>query len=180
MPLDAEGTAAATSALYVRVVKFEARTFDGLDVIDLNAFEIHFAHLIDENFQAFKFIDIVAVLVDLILESHVVTEARATSANHGYAQASRCGSLLLKNLFNFCNCYWCKLNHSPSLHRFRTENHALQFQGHYIRFRRRAIGFPLLFVQETKRVNTVSLTFALGSALGTDPTDDVDWERFAA
>lgn len=45
---------------------------------------------------------------------------------------------------------------------------------------RRAIGFPLLFVQETKRVNTVSLTFALGSALGTDPTDDVDWERFAA
>src|ERR1700735_1501038 len=119
MPLDAEGTAAATSALHVRVVKFEARAFDGLDVVDLNAFEVHFAHLIDENFQAFKFIDVVAVLVDLILESHVVTEARAASANHGYAQASRCRSLLLKNLFNLCNRHWCKLNHSPSLHRFR-------------------------------------------------------------
>src|ERR1700733_880634 len=121
MPLDAEGTATAASALHIRVVELKARAFDGLDVVDLNAFEIHFAHLIDEDFQAFKFIDVVTVLIHLILESHVIAEARTASANHGYAQTGRCRSLLLKNLFNFCNRHWCKLNHSPSLHRFRTK-----------------------------------------------------------
>src|ERR1700693_199718 len=105
--LNAEGTAATASALHVRVIKLEAGAFDRFDVIDLHAFQIHFAHLVDENLQAFKFVHVVAVLVYLIFKSHMVAEARAASATPGHTQTSRRGSLLLQNFFYLCNSYWC-------------------------------------------------------------------------
>src|SRR5271154_5205637 len=61
--LNAEGAAAAAGALDVRVIEFKARTFDGLDVIDLHAVEIHLAPLVDQNIQPVKFVDAVGVLV---------------------------------------------------------------------------------------------------------------------
>src|SRR6266850_7395897 len=39
--LDAEGTSATAGALHVGIIKLETRTFDGFDVIDLDALEIH-------------------------------------------------------------------------------------------------------------------------------------------
>jgi hypothetical protein len=87
--LNAEGTAATASALYVRVIELESRTFDRFDVIDLHTFQIHFAHLVDEDFQAFKLVHVIAGFVDLIFKSHVIAEARAASANHGDPQTSR-------------------------------------------------------------------------------------------
>src|ERR1700751_329575 len=103
--LNAERAAAAASALDVRVVELEARTFDGLDVIDRDAVEIHFAHLIDEYLQAFELIDIVAVLINLILESHVVAETRASATHHGHAQPCRAWVLRLDNLFDLRDCH---------------------------------------------------------------------------
>src|SRR6202050_488781 len=59
--LNAEGTAATASALHVRVVKLESGAFDRFDVVDLDAFQVHFAHLVNEDFQALKFVHVVAV-----------------------------------------------------------------------------------------------------------------------
>ena len=103
--LDAERTAAAAGALDVRVVKLEARTFDCFDIVNLHAVEIHFAHLIDENFQAIEFIDVVAVLIDLVLESHVIAETRATAAHDRDAQAGGRGILLRQDFLHFGDGY---------------------------------------------------------------------------
>jgi hypothetical protein len=105
--LDAEGAAAAAGALDVRVVEFEARTFDCLDVINLDTVEIHFAHLIDENLEAVELIDVVAILIDLVLESHVIAETRATTAHNGNAQAGGRGILLRQDFLHFSDGYWC-------------------------------------------------------------------------
>src|SRR5271155_442199 len=117
--LDAERTAAAAGALDVRVIEFEARTFDCLDVVNLHAVEIHFAHLIHENFQAVEFIDVVAVLIDLILESHVIAETRATAAHDSDAQAGGRGILLRQDFLHFGDGYWCQLYHSGFLRKYR-------------------------------------------------------------
>src|SRR6202158_5350964 len=45
--LNAEGAAAAAGALDVGVVELEAGTFEGFDVINLHAIEIHGAHLLE-------------------------------------------------------------------------------------------------------------------------------------
>jgi hypothetical protein len=105
--LDAERAAAAASALDVRVIELEARTFDCLDVINLDTVKIHFAHLIDQNFEAVEFIDVVAVLIDLVLESHVIAETRATAAHDGDAQAGGRGILLRQDFLHFRDGYWC-------------------------------------------------------------------------
>src|ERR1700733_5408828 len=99
--LDAERTAAAAGALDVRVVELEARTFDCLDIVNLHAVEIHFAHLIYENLQAVEFIDVVAVLIDLVLESHVIAETRATAAHDCDAQAGGRGIVLCQDFLHF-------------------------------------------------------------------------------
>jgi hypothetical protein len=39
--LHAKRTAAAASALHVRVIKLEAGAFDGLDVVNLDAIQVH-------------------------------------------------------------------------------------------------------------------------------------------
>src|SRR5580692_10061024 len=104
--LNAERAAAAAGALDVWVVEFEARTFDCLDVINLDTVEIHFAHLIYENLQAVEFIDVIAVLIDLALESHVIAETRATAAHDCDAQAGGRGILLRQDFLHFGDGYW--------------------------------------------------------------------------
>jgi hypothetical protein len=104
--LNAERAAAAAGALDVRVIELEARTFDCLDVINLDTVEVHLAHLIDENFEAVEFIDVVAVLVDLIFESHVIAETRATATHDRDAQAGGRGILLRQDFLHFGDGYW--------------------------------------------------------------------------
>src|SRR6266850_592237 len=86
--LDAEGAAAATGALHVGVVELESRTLDGLNVIDLNALEIHGTHLVHRNLQTVKLENLVCIR-SLILERHMVLETRAAPANHSHAQRDR-------------------------------------------------------------------------------------------
>jgi len=119
--LDAEGAAAAAGALDVRVVELEARTFDCLDVVNLHAVEIHFAHLIYENFQAIEFINVVAILIDLVLESHVVAETRATAAHDSDTQAGGRGILLRQDFLHFGDGHWCQLYHSQFLRKYRDQ-----------------------------------------------------------
>ena len=73
--LDREGTAATASTLYVRVIELESRTFERFDVVDRHTFEIHLAHLVDQNLQSFELVDIVAIFIDLVLKGHVIAEA---------------------------------------------------------------------------------------------------------
>ena len=89
---DAEGTAATASALDVWVVELEPRTLEGLNIINLDAFEIHLTHLVYEDFQAFKFVDVVG-LIDLILKGHVIGEARAAATDD--RDAERCWRWIL-------------------------------------------------------------------------------------
>lgn len=99
--LNAEGGAAAAGALDVGIVELESGAFDGFDIVDGDAVEIHLAHLVDKDFQAVKFIDVVAAFIDLVLKSHVITEAGASASDDSDAQARRHRRLLRDNLFDF-------------------------------------------------------------------------------
>src|SRR6266481_7579022 len=69
--LDAEGTAAAASALHIRIVELESGAFNRLDVIDLDSVQIHRAHLVDRHLQPIEIKNLVRV-GRLVLERHVV------------------------------------------------------------------------------------------------------------
>lgn len=101
MELNAEGGAAAAGAFYVGIVEFEAGALDGFDVVDGNAVEVHLAHLVDEDFEAFEFVDVVACLIDLTFESHVVAETGAAATYDRHAQTRWRGVLLRDDLLDF-------------------------------------------------------------------------------
>ena len=103
--LDAEGGAAAAGALDVGIVELEAGAFEGLDVIDGDAVEVHFAHLVDEDFEAVEFVDVVGAFVDLAFEGHVITEAGAAASDDGDAQARGDGVLLRDDFLDFGYSY---------------------------------------------------------------------------
>src|SRR6266568_963490 len=90
--LHAKGTTATAGALHVGVVELETRAFQCLDVVNLDAVQIHLAHLVHENFQTVELIDVVG-FVDLVLESHVIAEARAAAAYDCHTK--RCGRRVL-------------------------------------------------------------------------------------
>src|SRR5712664_3572631 len=86
--LDAEGTPATAGALHVGVIELESRTFDGLDVIDLDAFEVHRTHLVHRNLQTVKLENLVGIR-GLIFKRHVVLKTRAAAADYRHAQSDR-------------------------------------------------------------------------------------------
>jgi hypothetical protein len=86
--LDAERTAASASALHVRVIELEASALDGLDVVDLDAFQVHRTHLIDRDLEPVK-IDHFIGFIGRVFKSHVVLETGAASADDGNAQRHR-------------------------------------------------------------------------------------------
>ena len=96
--LYAERTATAAGALDVRVVELEASAFQRFDIVDGDAFQVHFAHLIDENLESVEFIDVVGWILR-ILKRHVIAEARAASAHDGHAESNGRGGLLTHNFF---------------------------------------------------------------------------------
>ena len=83
--LDAEGAAAAAGALDVGVVELETGAFDGLDVIDLDAVEVHLAHLVDQNLEALEFVHVVRGILGVV-KSHVVAEPGTAAAYYSDAQ----------------------------------------------------------------------------------------------
>ena len=99
--LDAEGGAAAAGALDVGIIELEAGAFDGFDVIDGDAVEVHFAHLVNEDFKAVEFVHIITGFVDLIFEGHVIAEAGAAASDDSDAQARGDGILLRNDFFDF-------------------------------------------------------------------------------
>src|ERR1700687_5506648 len=97
--LDAEGAAAAAGAFDVGVVEFEAGAFEGFDIVDLDAFEIHGAHLVNSDLEAVELGDFVGV-VGLIFKRHVVLETGAAAADDGDAQGDRGGGLHTHDFFD--------------------------------------------------------------------------------
>jgi len=85
---NAKRTAAAASALHVRVIELEAGALDGLDVIDLDAIQIHRAHLVNRDLEPVKIHDLIG-LIGLVFKRHVVLETGAASADDGNAQRHR-------------------------------------------------------------------------------------------
>ena len=70
------------------------------------SYHMAFENAVNENFQAVEFIDVVAILIDLVLESHVIAETRATAAHYRDAQAGGRGSLLRQDFLHFGDGYW--------------------------------------------------------------------------
>ena len=64
--LNAEGTAAAASALHVRVIELEARAFYGLNVVDFHAIQIHGAHLVYGDLEPIEVHHIVGFAGELV------------------------------------------------------------------------------------------------------------------
>src|ERR1017187_7539518 len=68
--LYAERAATAAGALDVRVVELEASAFQRFDIVDGDAFQVHFAHLIDKDLESVEFIDVVGRILG-IFKCHV-------------------------------------------------------------------------------------------------------------
>ena len=86
--LDAEGTAAAAGALHVGIVEFESRTFQRLDVIDLNSVQIHGTHLVDGNLETIELKHLVRI-GGLGFKRHVVLETGAAATHDSHSQSDR-------------------------------------------------------------------------------------------
>src|SRR5713101_284131 len=109
--LDAEGAAAAACALHVGIIKFESRTFDGFDVIDLNAFEVHGTHLVHRNLQTVKLENLVRIR-GLVLKGHVVLETRAAAADYCHTQRDRHRCLHVHDFLDLSTCNGRQIDHS--------------------------------------------------------------------
>ena len=88
----AEGTTAPAGALHVRIVELETRAFERLDVVDLDAIEVHGTHLVDGDLEAIEIHNLVR-LVGLVFKRHVVLETRAAATDNRDAQRRRDGVL---------------------------------------------------------------------------------------
>src|ERR1700689_4984135 len=102
--LDSERAAAAAGALHIGVVKFEPRALERLDVINFDAVQIHLAHLVHQDLEAGEFVHIVRI-VHLVLEGHVIGEARTAAADHGHTQSVWRRRLLRHDFLHFNACY---------------------------------------------------------------------------
>ena len=97
--LDAEGAAATAGALHVGIVELESRTFERLDVVDLNPVQIHGTHLVDRDLQPIEFKNLVRI-GGLVFKRHVVLETGTASADNGNAQRHRDRGLHAHDLFD--------------------------------------------------------------------------------
>jgi hypothetical protein len=61
--LHAEGAATAAGALDVWIVELETSAFQRLNIIDGDAFQVHFARLIDEELESVEFIDVIGCVL---------------------------------------------------------------------------------------------------------------------
>ena len=109
--LNAKRTAAAAGTLYVRIIELEACALDGLDVINLDAIQVHRAHLVNRDLQPVKIHDLIG-LIGRIFKCHVVLKARAASADHGYAQRHRHRILHVHDFLNLGGGNWSQTNHN--------------------------------------------------------------------
>src|SRR5208337_1286953 len=91
--LDAEGGSAATSAFHVRVVELKAGTLEGLDIIDIDALQVHQRGRVNVDLQSVE-VERLVHHSSAIFERHGVGESGAASADHAHAQACRYGILL--------------------------------------------------------------------------------------
>src|SRR5580698_3436174 len=91
--LHAERRSAAAGALHVRIFELEARAFEGLDVVDDAAVEIHDRGRVDINFQAVH-VEGLVHHSGAIFKLHGIGEAGASAAHHTDAQTGGNGTLL--------------------------------------------------------------------------------------
>src|SRR5258708_32252201 len=97
--LDAERAPAAASALHVGIVELESRTFERLDVINLNSVQIHGTHLVHRDLQTVELEKLVRI-GGLVFKRHVVLETGAATANNRHAQSDRHGTLHAHDFLN--------------------------------------------------------------------------------
>src|SRR5229473_8382694 len=107
--LDAEGTAAAAGALHVGIVEFESRTFERLDVIDLNPVQIHGTHLVDGNLETIELKHLVRI-GGLGFKRHVVLETGAAATHDSHSQSDRHRVLHAHDFLNFVPAAGVQLN----------------------------------------------------------------------
>jgi hypothetical protein len=111
--LDAEGTAATAGALHIGIVELESRTFNRLDVIDLNTVQVHGTHLVNGNLQTIELENLVRI-GSLIFKRHVVLETGAAPADHSHAQRDWHRSLHAHDFLHLGTCYGRQIDHNSS------------------------------------------------------------------
>src|SRR5215469_14670519 len=121
---DAERAAAAAGGLHVRVIELEAGAFEGLDIVDFHALEIHRAHLIDGDFQAVEIHHFIGI-VGLVFKGHVVLKTRTAAADNGDTQGRRYRRLHSHDFLDLAGGYRREINHNKF--GLRTGNPASKF-----------------------------------------------------
>src|SRR5216683_1027023 len=97
--LDAERAPTAASALHVGIVEFESRTFERLNVVNLNSVQIHRAHLVNCHLQTVELEKLVRI-GGLVFKRHVVLETGAAAADNRHAQSNGHGVLHAHDFLN--------------------------------------------------------------------------------
>src|ERR1700722_1920851 len=100
--LDAEAGATAAGAFDRGVLELEAGGFEGLDVIDHAAIQVHGAGGVDEDFEVVELEHLVHHS-GLVLKRHAVLEAGAAATDDTDAQTSGNGILRGHDLFNLAD-----------------------------------------------------------------------------
>src|SRR5271168_109811 len=113
--LYAERGSAAASALYVGVLELETGAFQGFDVVDDAAVQIHHRGGIDEDLQSIH-VEGLVHHSGSVFKLHGIGEAGAAATDHANAQASGHGTLLSHNFLHFGNRVWRKRNRRSFLH----------------------------------------------------------------
>src|SRR4029077_9014919 len=111
--LHAEGAAAATRALHVRIVELEARALERFHVIDFDAIQIHRAHLVNRHLQSVEIRHFIR-FVCLVLKCHVVLKTRAASAHYRNAQRRGSGILHAHDFLHLRSRNWRQVNHKSN------------------------------------------------------------------
>src|SRR5665213_2396512 len=83
--LYAEGRSAAARALHIRILELEAGRFEGFDVVDYAAVQVHQRGRVDKNLEAVVGEDLVHHAA-LVFEGHGVLKSGKTAANDTNAQ----------------------------------------------------------------------------------------------
>src|SRR6266700_302654 len=111
--LDAERAPTAAGALHVGIVEFKSRTFERLNVINLNSVQVHGTHLVDRHLQTVELEKLVRI-GGLVFKRHMVLKSGASAADNRHAQSNGHGVLHAHDFLDLGTRNGRQINHKSS------------------------------------------------------------------
>jgi hypothetical protein len=104
--LHAKRTAAAAASGRIRIVELKSGSVQAFDIVDLSAIHVEEALLVHENPQAVEFKDLIALVAEVLIESHPIRESRTAAAHNLDSKAGIWLRLLGHDLLDLVLCFF--------------------------------------------------------------------------